>query len=102
MRYLGKRDKVVSIVGDGAMTGGMAFEAMNDAVQQNADLIVVLNDNDMSISQATGGFSKHLATLWQRGLAVDIDKTVMRFLPSASSPVKTAVFVIICTWQTKL
>ena len=74
MRYLGKRDKVVSIVGDGAMTGGMAFEAMNDAVQQNADLIVVLNDNDMSISQATGGFSKHLATLWQRGLAVDIDK----------------------------
>lgn len=74
MRYLGKHDKVVSIVGDGAMTGGMAFEAMNDAVQQNADLIVVLNDNDMSISQATGGFSKHLATLWQRGLAVDIDK----------------------------
>ncbi|EFA2852384.1 1-deoxy-D-xylulose-5-phosphate synthase, partial [Escherichia coli] len=36
MRYLGKHDKVVSIVGDGAMTGGMAFEAMNDAVQQNA------------------------------------------------------------------
>lgn len=74
MRYLGKPHKVVSIVGDGAMTGGMAYEAMNDAVQQNADLIVVLNDNDMSISQATGGFSKHLATLWQRGLAVDIDK----------------------------
>ena len=74
MRYLGNPHKVVSIVGDGAMTGGMAYEAMNDAVQQNADLIVVLNDNDMSISQATGGFSKHLATLWQRGLAVDIDK----------------------------
>ena len=74
MRYLGKPHHVVSIVGDGAMTGGMAFEAMNDAVQQNADLLVVLNDNDMSISQATGGFSKHLATLWQRGLAVDIDK----------------------------
>lgn len=74
MRYQGKSDKVIAIVGDGAMTGGMAFEAMNDAVQQNADLIVVLNDNDMSISQATGGFCKHLATLWQRGLAVDIDK----------------------------
>lgn len=66
--------RVVCVVGDGAMTGGMAFEAMNDAVQQDADLTVVLNDNDMSISQATGGFSKHLATLWQRGLAVDIDK----------------------------
>jgi len=39
---------VVCIVGDGAMTAGMAFEAMNDAVAHNADLIVVLNDNDMS------------------------------------------------------
>lgn len=74
MRYQGKHDKVVAVVGDGAMTGGMAFEAMNDAVQQDADICVVLNDNDMSISNATGGFSKHLAVLWQRGLAVDIDK----------------------------
>lgn len=69
-----KPHKAIAVVGDGAMTGGMAFEAMNDAVQQNADILVVLNDNDMSISQATGGFSKHLATLWKRGLAVDIDK----------------------------
>lgn len=74
MRYLGESARVVCVVGDGAMTGGMAFEAMNDAVNQNADLLVVLNDNDMSISNATGGFSKHLAMLWQRGLAVDIDK----------------------------
>lgn len=74
MRYLGKSARVACVVGDGAMTGGMAFEAMNDAVNQNADLLVVLNDNDMSISNATGGFSKHLAMLWQRGLAVDIDK----------------------------
>lgn len=73
MRHLGKHAKVACVVGDGAMTGGMAFEAMNDAVQNHADLLVVLNDNDMSISQATGGFSKHLASLWQRGLAVDID-----------------------------
>lgn len=73
-RLTGELCQVVCVVGDGAMTGGMAFEAMNDAVQTDADLTVVLNDNDMSISQATGGFSKHLATLWQRGLAVDIDK----------------------------
>ncbi|WFF39668.1 1-deoxy-D-xylulose-5-phosphate synthase [Moraxella nasibovis] len=73
-RILGENRKVVSIIGDGAMTGGMAFEAMNDAVQQNADLTVVLNDNDMSISQAIGGFSRHLARLWQRGLAFDMDK----------------------------
>ncbi|MCL1622934.1 1-deoxy-D-xylulose-5-phosphate synthase [Moraxella sp. Tifton1] len=73
-RMLGESRKVVAVIGDGAMTGGMAFEAMNDAVQQNADLTVVLNDNDMSISQAIGGFSRYLARLWQRGLAFDIDK----------------------------
>lgn len=73
-RILGENRKVVAVIGDGAMTGGMAFEAMNDAIQQNADLTVVLNDNDMSISQAIGGFSRHLAKLWQRGLAFDIDK----------------------------
>ncbi|MFB6348902.1 1-deoxy-D-xylulose-5-phosphate synthase [Moraxella sp. ZJ142] len=71
---LGEPCKVAAVIGDGAMTGGMAFEAMNDAVQQNADLLVVLNDNDMSISAAIGGFSRHLAKLWQRGLAMDIDK----------------------------
>lgn len=73
-RIKGENRKVVAVIGDGAMTGGMAFEAMNDAVQQNADLTVVLNDNDMSISQAIGGFSRHLARLWRRGLAFDIDK----------------------------
>ncbi|OOR87205.1 1-deoxy-D-xylulose-5-phosphate synthase [Moraxella caviae] len=73
-RLRGDDSRVVAVIGDGAMTGGMAFEAMNDAVQQNADLTVVLNDNDMSISQAIGGFSRHLAKLWQRGLAMDIDK----------------------------
>ena len=73
-RMLGEHRQVVAVIGDGAMTGGMAFEAMNDAVQQNANLTVVLNDNDMSISQAIGGFSRHLAKLWQRGLAFDIDK----------------------------
>ncbi|MDO4897555.1 MAG: 1-deoxy-D-xylulose-5-phosphate synthase [Moraxella sp.] len=73
-RIMGENRNVVAIIGDGAMTGGMAFEAMNDAVQQNADLTVVLNDNDMSISHAIGGFSRHLAKLWQRGLAFDIDK----------------------------
>ncbi len=73
-RIRGESRHVVVIIGDGAMTGGMAFEAMNDVIQQNADLTVVLNDNDMSISQATGGFSRHLARLWQRGLAFDIDK----------------------------
>lgn len=72
LRHLGKPHKVACVVGDGAMTGGMAFEAMNDAVQQNADLLVILNDNDMSISCSIGGFSRHLAMLWESGYQVDI------------------------------
>ncbi|MDO5768294.1 MAG: 1-deoxy-D-xylulose-5-phosphate synthase [Psychrobacter sp.] len=75
LRHLGKPDKVACVIGDGAMTGGMAFEAMNDAVQQNADLLVVLNDNDMSISCAIGGFSRHLAMLWESGYQVDITES---------------------------
>jgi 1-deoxy-D-xylulose-5-phosphate synthase len=65
---------VVAIVGDGAMTAGMAFEAMNDAVAHDADLIVVLNDNDMSISCSTGGFAKHLAAIWETGQLVNVDE----------------------------
>ena len=54
---------VVSVIGDGAMTGGAAFEALNNAGNMNTDLIVVLNDNGMSISQNTGGLSRHLIKL---------------------------------------
>ena len=71
-RYQQTARDVVAIIGDGAMTAGMAFEAMNDAVAHNADLIVVLNDNDMSISCSTGGFAKHLAAIWEKGQSVAI------------------------------
>ncbi len=54
---------VVSIIGDGALTGGAAFEALNNAGHQESDLIVVLNDNGMSISPNTGGLSNHLVRL---------------------------------------
>ncbi|MGE6794540.1 1-deoxy-D-xylulose-5-phosphate synthase [Psychrobacter okhotskensis] len=75
LRYQGHAQTVACIIGDGAMTGGMAFEAMNDAVQQDADLLVILNDNDMSISCSIGGFSRHLAMLWESGYQVDISDT---------------------------
>ncbi|WP_163121476.1 1-deoxy-D-xylulose-5-phosphate synthase [Acinetobacter portensis] len=73
-RYQKDPCDVVAIIGDGAMTAGMAFEAMNDAVAHNADLMVVLNDNDMSISCSTGGFAKHLAAIWERGESVNISE----------------------------
>ncbi|MBP8100155.1 MAG: 1-deoxy-D-xylulose-5-phosphate synthase, partial [Acinetobacter sp.] len=79
-RYQKQPCEVVAIVGDGAMTAGMAFEAMNDAVAHNADLIVVLNDNDMSISCSTGGFAKHLAAIWERGESISISKNGEAFV----------------------
>ena len=79
-RYQQNPCDVVAIVGDGAMTAGMAFEAMNDAVAHNADLMVVLNDNDMSISCSTGGFAKHLASIWEQGQFVNIDEQGQAFI----------------------
>lgn len=73
-RYQQNPREVVAIIGDGAMTAGMAFEAMNDAVAHQANLLVVLNDNDMSISCSTGGFAKHLAAIWQSGQYVSLDE----------------------------
>ena len=72
LRYQADNRRVACVIGDGAMTAGMAFEAMNDAVQHNADLLVVLNDNDMSISGSVGGFAKHLGALWKQGQSVHL------------------------------
>ncbi len=53
--------KVVAVIGDGAMTAGMAFEAMNHAGDIKPDMLVILNDNDMSISENVGALNNHLA-----------------------------------------
>ena len=58
---LGEQRRVVAIIGDGAMTAGMAFEALNHAGSLPADLLVILNDNDMSISENVGALSNHFA-----------------------------------------
>jgi 1-deoxy-D-xylulose-5-phosphate synthase len=55
--------QVVAVIGDGALSGGMAFEALNNAGDMDADLLVILNDNDMSISKNTGALSNYLARL---------------------------------------
>jgi 1-deoxy-D-xylulose-5-phosphate synthase len=57
----GEDRRVVAVIGDGAMTAGMAFEALNHAGSLPADLLVILNDNDMSISENVGALSSHLA-----------------------------------------
>ena len=55
--------KVVSVIGDGALTGGMAYEALNNAARMRKNFIIVLNDNKMSISENVGGISKYLSGL---------------------------------------
>ncbi|WP_273791348.1 MULTISPECIES: 1-deoxy-D-xylulose-5-phosphate synthase [unclassified Bartonella] len=60
------RRNIITVIGDGAMSAGMAYEAMNNAGVLNARLIVVLNDNDMSIAPPTGAMSAHLARLVSR------------------------------------
>jgi 1-deoxy-D-xylulose-5-phosphate synthase len=57
------QSQVVAIIGDGALTGGMAFEALNHAGDNNADMLVILNDNKMSISANVGAMSKYLTKL---------------------------------------
>jgi 1-deoxy-D-xylulose-5-phosphate synthase len=59
----GEDRKTVAVIGDGAMTAGMAFEALNHAGNSEADLLVILNDNEMSISRNVGGISNYLARL---------------------------------------
>jgi 1-deoxy-D-xylulose-5-phosphate synthase len=59
----GNSRRAVAIIGDGAMTGGMAFEALNNAGAMNANLLVILNDNDMSISRPVGALNNYLAKL---------------------------------------
>lgn len=60
---LGQKHHVVSVIGDGALTGGMAYEAMNNAAELKTNFIIVLNDNNMSISKNVGGMSSYLSAL---------------------------------------
>ncbi|HJW41813.1 MAG TPA: 1-deoxy-D-xylulose-5-phosphate synthase [Rhizomicrobium sp.] len=60
---LGKDNHVIAVIGDGAMSAGMAYEAINNAGHLGSRLLVVLNDNNMSIAPATGALNKHLNTL---------------------------------------
>ena len=62
-RLQGRHDKVVALIGDGAMTGGLAFEGLNNAGAGHADLLVILNDNNQSIEGNTGAIHKYLLNI---------------------------------------
>ena len=83
----------VAIIGDGAMTAGMAYEALAHAGSIDSNILVVLNDNSMSISKNTGGFSNYLAKIWASKFYTSIresGKTALRFIPSAKDFAKRA------------
>lgn len=60
---LGEKRTIVAVIGDGAMTGGLAYEGLNDASRMNSNLIIILNDNNMSISPNVGGVSSYLSDI---------------------------------------
>lgn len=59
----GGKEKIACVIGDGALTGGMAYEAINNASEQNKNLVIILNDNEMSINENVGGTSNALAKM---------------------------------------
>ncbi len=83
-RQKGENRQVVAVIGDGAMTAGMAYEALNNAGDLGADLLVILNDNDMSISPNVGALNKYLTRLLSGRLysqAREGGKKVLRAMP---------------------
>ena len=88
---LGEERRTVAVMGDGAMTAGMAFEAINHAAHVDKKLLVVLNDNQMSISQNSGGLSTYFAKLWSSKFYTNLresGKKALRSLPQAKNFVR--------------
>jgi 1-deoxy-D-xylulose-5-phosphate synthase len=82
----GRTNNVVCVIGDGAMSAGMAYEALNNAGARNERLIVILNDNDMSIAPPTGALSSYLARITSSGsyfYVRDIAKQLAKRLPKS-------------------
>ena len=86
-RHKGEDKDVVAVIGDGAMTAGMAYEALSHAGSIDEKVLVILNDNQMSISENVGGLKNYLARIWASPLYNQIrqgGKTVLRFIPAAT------------------
>lgn len=78
--------QVVAIIGDGALTAGQAFEALNQAGQEKANLLVILNDNDMSISNSVSAINKYLTRIWSSQTYATLrtgGKRILENIPSA-------------------
>lgn len=91
MRLRGDSHNVIAVVGDGAFTGGMVYEGLNNAGKSDDNLIVILNDNEMSISKNVGALARYLSSLRGRKAYVEVKKSVENVLdrtPVVGKPVK--------------
>src|SRR5450759_3120326 len=87
----GEERRAIAVIGDGALTAGMAFEALNNAGVADCNLLVILNDNDMSISPPVGALNRHLAKLMSGQFYVaakNVGKTVLKGAPPLFELVK--------------
>ena len=81
----GSDENIIAVIGDGALTGGMSFEALNDVGMRKTKLIIILNDNEMSIQKNVGGLSAHLSKLRFAPKYVSTKNNVTDFLQNFGS-----------------
>lgn len=90
---LGQKHHVVSVIGDGALTGGMAYEAMNNAAELKTNFIIIINDKNMSISRNVGGMSTYLSALRTAqaytGMKLNVTKTLKKIPKVGTAVVDT-------------
>ncbi len=111
----GSDETVVAVIGDGSMTGGMAYEALNNAARLDTNYIIVLNDNNMSISENVGGMNKYLNKIRTGdkylGLKSQVSEALMKAMPKRGDDVVKSIrnfkngikhFVIPGTWFEEL
>jgi 1-deoxy-D-xylulose-5-phosphate synthase len=105
-KHIGQKNNIITVIGDGALTGGLAFEGLNNISAVNDKLIIVINDNEMSISENVGAFSRHLSDLrasseyqkTKKGVKIALDnipllgKGIKTVLASSKNAVKKAIY----------
>ncbi len=93
-KKLGKKDYTIAVIGDGALTGGMAYEALNNAGRSGTRLLIILNDNEMSISENVGSMARYLAVIRSKPeyfkLKEKTEKTLNR-IPLVGKPISSLI-----------
>ncbi|MFH1715247.1 MAG: 1-deoxy-D-xylulose-5-phosphate synthase [Elusimicrobiota bacterium] len=82
---LGRDQRIVAVVGDGGMTGGLAFEGLNNAGHLNKDMLVILNDNEMFISERVGALGKYLTKILSGGFFMEMEELLEKIAKRVSS-----------------